>query len=89
MTVILKKGKEKREEKMIKEKPKTNNKDNICQWKLTYDEISEEEYYETSCGQSEIFSEGDIEDNHYKFCPYCGKRIREMKYERNKDGRFV
>lgn len=49
-----------------------------CKWKLIYDEINEVEYYETSCGQAELIDE-DLSDHGYNFCPYCGKKIKEIK----------
>lgn len=42
-----------------------------CTWKL------DEEYqmYETGCGNAFECMEGDIEENNFKFCPYCGGKI--------------
>ena len=31
--------------------------------------------YKTACGQIQYFGEGEISDNKYKFCPYCGGKI--------------
>jgi Mor family transcriptional regulator len=31
--------------------------------------------YKTACGQIQYFGEGEISDNKYKFCPYCGGNI--------------
>lgn len=51
-----------------------------CKWKP-------EEYWEmdvyflTSCDESACFGEGNIQDNQYKFCPYCGKTIEEILIE--------
>lgn len=48
----------------------------VCVWK------ENEEYgmWETGCGNSFEFIEGDIEENNFKFCPYCGFRIdQEIK----------
>jgi len=44
-----------------------------CTWK------ENEEYgmYETGCGNAFQTIEGDIEENNFKFCPYCGGKIRE------------
>ena len=43
-----------------------------CTWK------ENEEYgmYETGCGNAFQTIEGDIEENNFKFCPYCGGKIR-------------
>lgn len=35
--------------------------------------------FDTQCGQTHYFPEGDIKDNHYVYCPYCGRRIDEVK----------
>lgn len=42
-----------------------------CAWLL------DEEYqmYETGCGNAFECIEGDIEENNFKFCPYCGGKI--------------
>ena len=44
-----------------------------CEW--TYDPDG---YYETACGGAQVFEIGDIDDNLYKYCPYCGKEIIEV-----------
>jgi rRNA maturation endonuclease Nob1 len=46
---------------------------NVCIWK------EDEEYgmYETGCGNAFQTIEGDIEENNFKFCPYCGGSIRQ------------
>lgn len=46
-----------------------------CKW--TYQDI--EDFYTTSCHQGQVFIDGDVEDNRYIFCPYCGKKIKENK----------
>jgi hypothetical protein len=33
--------------------------------------------WETGCGQTMSFNEGTIEDNNYRYCPYCGGEIIE------------
>jgi len=33
--------------------------------------------YETECGNAFEIIEGDIEENSFKFCPYCGRKIQE------------
>lgn len=45
-----------------------NTEDSYCEWihinsNLLY-------HYKTSCGTEDLF------DNKYKFCPYCGKKIK-------------
>jgi len=46
-----------------------------CKWK--YDDIYS--IYETSCNEAQYFTNGDIKENRYKYCPYCGKKIKEAK----------
>lgn len=48
---------------------------NTCEWEFYEDEWSS--YYETDCSQACCFDFGTLAENHYKFCPYCGKRIVE------------
>lgn len=46
-----------------------------CEW-------SEDETYgsfETSCGIVWEFSEGLIGENGIKYCPFCGKKIKQSK----------
>ena len=42
-------------------------------------------YYVTSCGQGHPFVNGNINDNQYIYCPYCGKLIKEVQNEENND----
>ena len=49
----------------------------VCYWKPQCN--GEEDYYETSCGNYSFFELGDIEDNKFKFCPYCGKPIKDSR----------
>ena len=46
--------------------------EDTCKWK--YDDI--DNYHDTGCGEAHVFTEGSIKDNWYKFCPYCGKEIK-------------
>jgi DNA-directed RNA polymerase subunit RPC12/RpoP len=41
----------------------------FCEW---YDYL---EYYDTKCGHSFTFNDGSVEENGYKYCPNCGKKI--------------
>ena len=52
-------------------------RDGFCEWKLN-DYFHEDDYYDTSCGETGCFMEGGIKDNNYKYCPYCGKEIKEI-----------
>lgn len=42
-----------------------------CKWGLN----SEYDMYETGCDRGFQCIDGDIEENGFKFCPYCGGRI--------------
>ena len=51
---------------------------NYCNWKIDdYDA----EFYRTSCDNLFLFSCNGIEENEFKFCPYCGGEIKEQKRE--------
>jgi hypothetical protein len=62
-----------------KEQLKKWQEENICKWervsKLT--RVSWTNYF-TECGQIQSFCGGDIEENDYVYCPYCGRRILEI-----------
>lgn len=51
-------------------------KSDCCQWNP--DEYS---VYSTGCGNEWQFTEGGIEDNKIKFCPYCSGKIAAPKPE--------
>jgi hypothetical protein len=55
-----------------------------CAWG-PYDE--DQGTFDTQCGQAHYFPEGNIEDNHYVYCPYCGRRIEEVSDPDAKDGK--
>jgi len=46
-----------------------------CTW--TYDDLYD--FWETSCGESFIITEGDPTENKMLFCPFCGRSIKEKK----------
>ena len=45
--------------------------DDVCEWKLT--DIKKLMPYKTSCGNEDLY------DNSYKYCPYCGKKIKVVE----------
>jgi len=53
-----------------------NNRPNTgeCNWK--YDDIYE--FWETSCSHAFCIMEGNPADNRMKYCPYCGKFLKEL-----------
>lgn len=48
-------------------------KSKYCYWELD----PSEEFYEMGCGGAYCFTEGDLEENKFVFCPKCGKKIKE------------
>jgi len=44
-----------------------------CKW--TYDEWHD--VYETECGQGFCLEAGKIDDNDFRYCPYCGGVIED------------
>ena len=45
-----------------------------CTWTLIENDM-EFDYYQTECGTDYCFEEGNVVDNEFHFCPYCGRRI--------------
>ena len=44
-----------------------------CEWEL---EDVESNLYATGCKNRELIFEGTPEENGYKYCPYCGRKIK-------------
>ena len=44
-----------------------------CEWNL---EDVESNLYVTGCENRELIFEGTPEENGYKYCPYCGRKIK-------------
>lgn len=44
-----------------------------CEWKL---EDSESNLYVTECENRQLIFEGTPEENGYKYCPYCSRKIK-------------
>ena len=51
--------------------------DDVCEWRYNDSEY----YFESSCEHLHIFMSDGPKENEYKFCPYCGKKIKEMESE--------
>lgn len=47
--------------------------DDVCEWRLCDEEAN---VYDTSCRNPHILINGTPEENNYRFCPYCGKKIK-------------
>lgn len=48
------------------------NAADTCLWTLHADG-----YYETQCGQAYTAFDGGLDENHYRYCPWCGRAIVE------------
>lgn len=46
-----------------------------CEWK--YDEFDDK--YDTACDNAQTFIADGLKENRYIYCPYCGKKIHEVK----------
>ena len=46
--------------------------DDVCEWKYNNSEY----YWESSCEHLHIFMSDGPGENEYKYCPYCGKKIK-------------
>lgn len=51
-----------------------------CEWKL---EDSESNLYVTECENRQLIFEGTPEENGYKYCPYCGRKIKRGGVDAN------
>ena len=49
-----------------------NMTDDVCEWKYNDSEY----YFESSCKHLHIFMSDGPKENEYRFCPYCGKKIK-------------
>lgn len=49
-----------------------DKKEFTCTWTLQDDGT-----YEIGCSPGQLIDQEAITDNHYKFCPWCGGRIKE------------
>ena len=47
----------------------------VCRWRFD----KEINTYFTNCGGMYIFYSGDLQENDFSFCPYCGKEIVEVR----------
>lgn len=45
-----------------------------CTWKM---EDVNGDVYDTDCGNCFQFNDGSPEENKFKFCPYCGRHVKE------------
>ena len=52
-----------------------NMTDDVCEWKYNDSEY----YFESSCKHLHIFMSDGPKENEYRFCPYCGKKIKVVE----------
>lgn len=50
--------------------------DDMCKWRLCDEEAN---VYDTSCRNPHILIESTPKENGYRYCPYCGKKIKVVK----------
>ena len=55
------------------DKESGSGNDDVCEWKL---EDEEANLYLTGCQQRQLILEGTPKENGYRYCPYCGKKIK-------------
>lgn len=63
---------------MMNNKTEINDKTEYCLWRMY---IKVNKMYKTSCGEMHVQFNAVSTGNCHKFCPYCGKLIKEMKHE--------
>ena len=75
--LVFKKQKQSWHENVLVEIQKWKRQMKYCKW--TYQDI--DGFYETSCcgGEGFQFNEGGVKENKFVYCPYCGKKIKEIK----------
>jgi len=51
-----------------------------CVW--SYNEHND--YYDTECGEGIYFPDHTLQESHWKFCPYCGRKfeVKESEVEK-------
>lgn len=52
------------------------NHDDVCEWKI---EDEEANLYLTGCQQRQLLFDGTPKENGYRYCPYCGKKIKVVE----------
>lgn len=51
-----------------------------CQWTYVDDPFGDD-VWESACGETWCFVEGDLKDNRVRYCQGCGGKIEELKGE--------
>jgi hypothetical protein len=53
---------------------------NKCKWTPWTTICGEENnVWNTSCDNDFVLNDGTLKENNFKFCPYCGREIEELK----------
>ena len=57
---------------------------NECVW--TEDAYPDGEVvWETGCGETFVINDGTPEQNHFRFCTYCGKPLKQVEHQPEKE----
>lgn len=59
------------------------NPDMFCTWEQ---EGEDSERFNSDCGMSFYFEDGEPEENEFKFCPKCGKPLTVVMFDEEEDG---
>lgn len=54
-----------------------------CEW------TGGDDAYETACGHAYALPYGTVADHEHRYCPWCGRHIRERAKEESNDGRHT
>lgn len=53
----------------------SEKEEEFCEWEVWDEEAN---CYHTSCENAHFFVDGSPKDNKHVFCPYCGRKIKEV-----------
>lgn len=62
---------------MIRKNAKKNNENDMCRWFFVSPAEMNTFRYRAECHQEPIFLDG-LQDLDYRFCPYCGRKIKRI-----------
>ena len=54
----------------------SEKEEEFCEWEVWNEEA---DCYHTSCENAHFFVDGSPKDNKHVFCPYCGRKIKEVQ----------
>jgi len=58
-----------------------DNPDKFCEW---VPEDKDSNWYSSQCGYSFCFEDGGADHNGFKFCPKCGKKLKEIPWDNSR-----